>query len=348
MNGRKLFQGCYTALITPFTDDYQVDYEGLANLVEFQISENVSGILVAGTTGESPTLSWSEHEKIIKTVYDVAGEKAVVIAGTGSNNTEESLKVTKFAHNLGINHILLIDPYYNGPSSLEIRKEYLEVIADKFPSLTIIPYIIPGRTGTKLLPQDLAFSYKNYPNINVVKEATGDFENAKLTRKLCGENFSILSGDDDKTVSLIQDPDIKANGVISVASNIVPAAITELVSLVLTNNQNFVNLQKDISPLFKLVGVQTHESTELGTVVVKSRNPVPTKTLMKLFGMPAGPSRKPLGLVTYQALNFILKQAQIVCENSNLFKPIEEFFDLNIQERLYSDIYLKGLYYESY
>ena len=343
-----MLQGCYTALITPFTDNSLIDYDGISQLVDFQISENVSGILVAGTTGESPTLSWTEHETLIKTVYDSAGERTVVIAGTGSNNTAESLKATKFAHDLGIKHVLLIDPYYNGPSSLEIRREYVEVIADAFPSVTIIPYIIPGRTGTKLLPQDLALSYKNYPNINTVKEATGDFDNTKLTRKLCGENFSILSGDDDQTVSLIQDSIIKANGVISVASNLVPAAISSLVSFALSNDNDLLSLQNNVSPLFKLVGVTTTESTELGNVIVKSRNPVPTKTLMRLFGMPAGPSRRPLGLVTHQAMQFIIKQAKFVYENTNLFKPIEDFFDIDIQERLYSDKYIQGLYYESY
>ena len=258
------------------------------------------------------------------------------------------MKATKFAHDLGIKHVLLIDPYYNGPSSIEIRREYVEVIAEAFPSVTVIPYIIPGRTGTKLLPQDLAFSYKNYPNINTVKEATGDFDNAKLTRKLCGENFSILSGDDDQTVSLIQDSVIKANGVISVASNLVPDAISSLVSFALSDNSDLLNLQNNISPLFKLVGVTTTESTEIGNVIIKSRNPVPTKTLMRLFGMPAGPSRRPLGLVTRQAMQFIIKQAKLVYENTDLFKPIEDFFDIDIQERLYSDKYIQGLYYESY
>ena len=327
-----MLQGCYTALITPFTNDCQVDYEGLSSIIDFQISEGVSGILVAGTTGESPTLSWSEHEKVIKTVYDVAGDRTVVIAGTGSNNTEESLKVTKFAHNLGIENILLIDPYYNGPSSLEIRKEYLEVIANEFPSLTIIPYIIPGRTGTKLLPQDLALSYKNYPNINTVKEATGDFENAKLTRKLCGDSFSILSGDDDKTVKLIHKPAIKSTGVISVASNLVPAAITELVLKTIENNPDYVDLEKNTSPLFKLVGVQTTESTDFGNEIVKSRNPVPTKTLMRILGLPSGPSLQPLGLVTRKALDFILEQSKLVYENSDLFKPVEGFFDIDFQD----------------
>ena len=343
-----MFKGCYTALITPFTDDYKVDYEGLTQLVEFQISQGVSGILVAGTTGESPTLSWSEHEDIIKTVYDVAGERTTIIAGTGSNNTDESLKVTQFAYALGIKNILLIDPYYNGPSSLEIRKEYLEVIANKFPSVTIIPYIIPGRTGTQLLPQDLALSYKNYPNINTVKEATGDFDNAKLTRKLCGDDFCILSGDDDKTVQLIQNTAIQSTGVISVASNLVPAAITELVLKTIENNSDYIDLEKNVSPLFKLVGVQTTESTDLGNVIVKSRNPVPTKTLMQILGLPSGPSRQPLGLVTRQALDFILAQSKLVYENSDLFKPVESFFDINLQERLYSDKSINGLYYDSY
>ena len=348
MNDKKLFKGCYTALITPFTNDYKVDYEGLTQLVEFQISQGVSGILVAGTTGESPTLSWSEHEDIIKTVYDIAGERTTIIAGTGSNNTEESLKVTQFAYDLGIKNILLIDPYYNGPSSLEIRKEYIEVIANKFPSVTIIPYIIPGRTGTQLLPQDLALSYKNYPNINTVKEATGDFDNAELTRKLCGSNFCILSGDDDKTVKLIQNDSIKSTGVISVASNLVPGAITQLVLKTLEDNSDYIDLEKNASPLFKLVGVQTTESTNLGEVLVKSRNPVPTKTLMRILGLPSGPSRQPLGLVTKQALDFILEQSKLVYENSDLFKPAESFFDIDFQERLYSDKHINGLYYDSY
>ena len=224
-----MFKGCYTALITPFADDYKVDYEGLTKLVEFQISQGVSGILVAGTTGESPTLSWSEHENIIKTVYDVAGERTTIIAGTGSNNTDECLKVTQFAYDLGIKNILLIDPYYNGPSSLEIRKEYLEVIANKFPSVTVIPYIIPGRTGTQLLPQDLSLSYRNYPNINTVKEATGDLSNARKIRKLCGVDFTIFSGNDDQTLDMMLDKDIQANGVISVTSNILPNAVKNLV-----------------------------------------------------------------------------------------------------------------------
>ena len=160
-----MFKGCYTALITPFADDYKVDYEGLAQLVEFQISQGVSGILVAGTTGESPTLSWSEHENIIKTAYDIAGERTTIIAGTGSNNTDECLKVTQFAYDLGIKNILLIDPYYNGPSSLEIRKEFLEVIANKFPSVSVISTLSSGSKATTESPPPLT-KYLSTPGGN--------------------------------------------------------------------------------------------------------------------------------------------------------------------------------------
>ena len=198
-----------TAMVTPFNDSGNVDYTQAKKLAVSLLNSGSDGVVISGTTGEAPTLSNNEKIRLFSEVKEAVGNSGKVIAGTGSNNTSESLQVTEFAHDLGINNILLIDPYYNGPSSLEIRREYLEIIAKKFPSVTVIPYIIPGRTGTKLLPQDLAISYSNCPNINTVKEATGDFENAKLTRRLCGDSFSILSGDDDKTVSLIQDSDIK-------------------------------------------------------------------------------------------------------------------------------------------
>ena len=152
----------------------------------------------------------------------------------------------------------------------------------------------------------------------------------------------------DKTVKLIQNPAIKSTGVISVASNLVPAAITELVLKTIENNPDYVDLEKNTSPLFKLVGVQTTESTDFGNVIVKSRNPVPTKTLMRILGLPSGPSRQPLGLVTRKALDFILEQSKLVYENSDLFKPVEGFFDIDFQERLYSDKYINGLYYDSY
>ena len=196
------------------TSDRQVDYEGLHQLVDFQIKEGVTGILAVGTTGESPTLAWNEHNMMIEKTHEYAGSKILTIAGTGSNSTQEAIEGTEHAQRTGIKCVLLVDPYYNGPSSLEIRREYIEPIAKQFPDVQVIPYIIPGRTGTQLYPQDLAVLHQHYPNVRCVKEATGDLKNMELTRQLCGEDFDILSGDDDKTYTMMISPDIGASGVI--------------------------------------------------------------------------------------------------------------------------------------
>ena len=197
------FSGCYTALITPMTNNRQVDYEGLQQLVDFQLKNGVKGILAVGTTGESPTLNWDEHNHVIREIYEYSSEKGLTIAGTGSNSTQEAMEATLHAQHLGVRSVLLVDPYYNGPSSMEIRREYIEPIAKTFPEVQVIPYIIPGRTGTQLYPQDLAILHKQYPNVSCAKEATGDLKNMELTRQFCGENFDILSGDDDKTYTMM-------------------------------------------------------------------------------------------------------------------------------------------------
>ncbi|RLC08916.1 MAG: 4-hydroxy-tetrahydrodipicolinate synthase, partial [Deltaproteobacteria bacterium] len=146
--------GCYTAIITPFTNPATaVDYTSLEKLVDFQITNGITGILAAGTTGESPTLAWDEHHKVTQIIAEQTQGKCLCIAGTGSNNTKESIAATKHAVDAGADAVLLVDPYYNGPSSLEIRKEYIAPVAEKFPDVTIIPYIIPGRTGAQLFPE---------------------------------------------------------------------------------------------------------------------------------------------------------------------------------------------------
>jgi len=189
------FNGCTTALITPMNQNQQVDYEGLRRLVDFQIQEGVKGLLAVGTTGESPTLNWGEHSKVIEETSEYAGNRCLTIAGTGSNSTQEAIEGTQHAQDAGVDAVLLVDPYYNGPSSTEIRREYIEPIARQFPEIQVIPYIIPGRTGCQLLPQDLAILHQQYPNVRCVKEATGDLKNMELTRQFCGEDFEIISGD---------------------------------------------------------------------------------------------------------------------------------------------------------
>lgn len=345
-----MFKGCYTALITPMNNE-GIDYKGLEKLIEYQIESGISGILAVGTTGESPTLTWDEHIEVIKKAHEFANGRCITIAGTGSNSTEETLLGTRHAVEFGVEAVLLVDPYYNGPSSLEIRREYLEPVARAFPDTKMIPYIIPGRTGTQLSAQDLAIAYRKYPNICAVKEATGDIENMKLIRKYCGKEFSILSGDDDKTFEMMTNEDIKAGGVISVVSNIVPKAVQDMVECL--NNgetEKAEKLAKALQPLFStLVTVRTQEETPFGMVTCRARNPLAIKTVMNILGMPSGKPRQPLGKMTKKGLLAVIDAVKkVLKDDPEILKPIENFFGVNIEERLNDESFHKGLYYEEY
>ncbi len=325
-----------------------VDFEGLRALVDFQVSQGVSGILAVGTTGESPTLTWEEHNKVIEKIYEFNDGRSLTIAGTGSNCTRESIKGTSHAADIGVEAVLLVDPYYNGPSSLEIRREYVGPIAARFPEVQVIPYVIPGRSGTQLLPQDLAILHSEYSNVRAVKEATGNIENMKLTRKLCGEDFDILSGDDDKTFLMMTDEEIRASGVISVASNVAPGAVQRMTTLVLEGKiEEATELSVALKPLFSIVTVKTMEETSFGPALVKARNPLPYKTLMNILGMPSGPLRQPLGKMTRKGLETVLEAARTVYEkNPEILEPIERTFDVDLSKRLYEEKFWKGLTYD--
>jgi len=344
-----MFSRCYTALATPFKE-HDVDLEGLGKLVEFQIAGGVSGILAAGTTGESPTLTWEEHNKVIRVVAEKCRGRCQSIAGTGSNNTRETMESTEHAVHVGADAALLVDPYYNGPSSLEIRREYVAPVAEKFPQLQIIPYVIPGRTGAQLLPEDLAILHKEFANMGTVKEATGDIENMRRTRECCGEDFAILSGDDDKTFSMMTDPAIKAGGVISVASNIAPKAVQDMTKLLNEGLQaEAEKLMAALKPLFGIVTVKTQEETPYGTVTCRARNPLGTKTLMAIIGMPVGPCRQPLGKMTKKGIEVVLDVGRTVWKNNpEILKPVADFFDVDIEARLNDESILAGLTYDQY
>lgn len=344
-----MIKGCFTAIITPFADD-GVDYEGLGKLVDFQMENGITGILVAGTTGESPTLNWDEHNKVTEAVAKQTKGKCICIAGTGSNNTKETLDGTKHAAEVGADAVLLVDPYYNGPSSLEIRREYVGPIAAAFPDIHVIPYVIPGRTGAQLLPEDLALLHKEFKNVSTVKEATADLDNMKRTRVCCGPDFVILSGDDGMTYEMMMDSQIKASGVISVASNVVPGSVTKMVRLLEEGNQaEAQKLMTALEPLFNLVTVKTMEKTPYGEVVCRARNPLAYKTLISILGMPSGGCRKPLGKMTAKGLETVLKAARIIqTNNPETFKPLADFFGVNIDDRLNNPLYREGLYYDEY
>ncbi len=341
--------GCYTAIITPFKNN-AVDYDGLEKLADFQIQNGITGILAVGTTGESPVLTWDEHNRVTETIAKKTKGKCLCIAGTGSNNTTESLAATRHAAEAGADAALLVEPYYNGPSSLEIRKEYIAPIAAAFKDLDIIPYVIPGRTGTQLLPQDLALLYKEYPNVRTVKEATASLDNMKRTRECCGPDFMILSGDDGMTYEMMTDPLIKAAGVISVASNVAPKAVTEMVRLLNADKQSEAEtLMQKLTPLFNLVTVKTTEQTPYGEVSCRARNPLAYKALMSLLGMPAGPCRQPLGKLTANGLHTVLDAVRTVQATApEILQPVADFFNVDIGERLESKKHWEGLAYEEY
>jgi 4-hydroxy-tetrahydrodipicolinate synthase len=344
-----MIAGCFTAIITPFKND-AVDYAGLIRLSDFQIKNGISGILAVGTTGESPVLTWDEHNRVIETVAEKTKDKCLCIAGAGSNNTKESLEGTKHAVAAGADAVLLVDPYYNGPSSLEIRKEYVAPVAEAAPGIEIIPYIIPGRTGAQLLPEDLALLNEAYDNVNTVKEATGNLENMRKTRKCCGPDFTIMSGDDGMTFEMMTDPAIKASGVISVASNVAPKAITQMVHLLQEGNQaEAKKLLGILKPLFDLVTVKTMEKTPFGEAVCRARNPLAYKTLMSILGMPSGGCRQPLGKMTRNGLETVLHTARkMQADHPEIFEPVGDFFNVDIEGRLNDPSLLEGLYYHTY
>ena len=344
-----MLTGCYTALITPFKND-AVDEEGLSQLTAFQIENGINGILAVGTTGESPVLNWEEHNLVTKKIASETKDKCICIAGTGSNNTAEALEGSRHAVAAGVDALLLVDPYYNGPSSLEIRREYVAPIAAAFPDTRIIPYVIPGRTGAQLLPEDLALVSQQYTNVDTVKEATADLANMRRTRECCGPDFTILSGDDGLTHEMMLDPGIAAAGVISVASNVAPLAVAEMVRYHHEGEKDAARkLNTALAPLFGLVTVKTSEQTPFGEVMCRARNPVGIKTLMTILGMPSGGCRQPLGKMSQNGLNTVIEAARrIQIDHPEILQPVADFFNVDIWARLNDPASWEGLCYESY
>jgi 4-hydroxy-tetrahydrodipicolinate synthase len=336
------FEGCWTAMVTPFNRKGEVDFEGLEKNIQFQV-ENGANLVPTGTTGESPTLDWREHDRVITKTVKLAKGRAFVGAGTGANSTREAMRGSKHAVEVGAQGLLLVDCYYNGPSSLEMRTQYYEVITKAFRKAFVVPYIIPGRTGTKLEVEDLAILHRKFKNMRSVKEATADLGRMAKTRTLCGEDFDILSGDDDKTFEMMTRNDIRASGVISVMSNIVPGPIDEMVKAIQNGNMERANQLRDIlDPLFKVVTVNTVESYEGFEVPCKFRNPLAIKTMMKGLGLPSGPSRPPLGKMTPKGVEVIRNALKEVYEkDKEVFRPLQEFYRINIEERLSNDRYWK-------
>lgn len=336
--------GAWTALVTPFDTAGQVDWAAYDRNLAFQIEQGITGILPCGTTGESPTLNWEEHNRVIDEAIKMAKGKCPVLAGVGSNSTEEALRGAEHAAESGAEGLLLVDCYYNGPSSLELRVRYHGAVAGALPELAVVPYVIPGRTGCELSVEDLAILAGDHPNVIAVKEATGDLERMAHTRAVCGPDFSVMSGDDNITHEMMTSKSISANGVISVISNVAPAGVSQMVKAALDGDTEVARSLNDaLTPLFDLVTVTVENERTLpnGTKVMvkdKFRNPLAVKTLMNGLGMGAGPTRRPLGKMTPKGIKVVRDAARTVWQNNpEILQPIESHYSASIQQRLDDD-----------
>lgn len=293
--GLKMFKGAMTAIVTPFKKG-KVDEKVLQELIEFQIKAGIKGIVPCGTTGESATLAFEEHKRVVEITVSTVNKRAFVIAGAGSNNTEEALELTKFAKNIGADGALLITPYYNRPTPRGLFLHY-EKIA-KGVDIPIVIYNVPTRTGTNILPQTLCELAK-IPNIAGVKEATGDMKQASEIVRLCGDRFDLISGDDFTILPFLS---VGGCGVISVVSNIVPKLVNQLVEEFSRGNiLKAKELHYKLFPIARALFLET--------------NPIPVKTALSMMGMITSELRLPLCAMTDEnldALKVVLKKGGLI------------------------------------
>jgi 4-hydroxy-tetrahydrodipicolinate synthase len=258
------FQGSIVALVTPFKDG-KVDEPTLKALVEFQIKGGTDGIVPCGTTGESPTLDHDEHKRVIDIVIQTSNKRVPVIAGTGSNSTDEAISLTKHAKHSGADAALIVLPYYNKPTQKGLI-EHCRAIADSA-ALPLILYNIPGRTGVNMLPDTVA-ALADHPNIVGMKEATGNLEQMTQDIVLCGDKLCYLSGDDTVTLPLMS---VGGHGVISVVANIVPRDVADMTHAFL--NGDWKRARELHLKLFPLSQAMFYET-----------NPIPVKTALAMMG----------------------------------------------------------------
>jgi len=335
-------EGVWTALVTPFDKKGRLDSATLKRMIEFQVAQGITGIVPTGTTGESPTLSWDEHNQVVEESIVFVQDKVGVLAGSGSNCTDEAIDATRHAREAGASAALLVDCYYNGPSSLELRTEYYEQVAAWVPDIPLVPYVIPGRSGTVLSAEDLAVLHQTQPKrFLAVKEATGDLERMKLDRNLCGESIAIMSGDDELTLAMMENDYIRATGVISVMSNIIPGALSKMVATFRSGDAaSAKRLAAQIDPLFKLVGCKVPGTRTLPdgrtlSVEEKFRNPVPVKAMMAGLGIPVGACRRPLGKMNKAGVEKCRQTLLAVYKNTpEILTPINQAFGVNVEQRL--------------
>lgn len=265
-----------TAMITPFQADGSVDYAVTEQLAHYLAEHGSDGLVICGTTGESPTLSWDEEFQLFQVVKAAVGDRAKVLAGTGSNSTKEAIIATRKAAELGLDGSLQVVPYYNKPPQ-EGMYQHFQAIAQSVPEMPIMLYNIPGRTGQNLLPETIA-KLAEIPNIVAVKEASGSLDQVSQVRRLTPPDFQIYSGDDSLTLPMLA---VGGSGVVSVASHLVGDRIQTMI-------QNFEQGQVQAA-------TQTHIALfPLLKALFCTTNPIPVKAALSLQGWAVGSCRLPL------------------------------------------------------
>ncbi len=254
--------GTITALVTPFRNQ-AVAYDDLRKLVEFQIKSGINGLVPVGTTGESPTLSHDEHLDVVKAVVEATRGRVPVIAGTGSNSTEEAVNLTALATEAGVDAVLVVAPYYNKPSQEGVFR-YFSAVAEATDKPVIL-YSIPGRCGIEISVPVVERLRGKYPHVRYIKEAGGSIDRVDQLKNAMGKDITVLSGDDSLTLPFIS---VGAEGVISVASNLYPKEVVQLVNAALAGEAaKATKLHRKLYPVFKTLFIEP--------------NPVPVKLGMK-------------------------------------------------------------------
>jgi 4-hydroxy-tetrahydrodipicolinate synthase len=270
-----MFRGTFTALVTPFRNG-AIDFAALEKLIEQQIAAGITGIVAVGTTGESPTLTHEEREKVIQAAVKTANGRCQVIAGTGSYSTRDAIEATKAAEKIGVDGVLVVSPYYNKPSQEGLFRHF-QAVAQATP-LSILLYNIPGRCGVDIGPDTVARLAQSCRTIVSIKEAGGNVERVSELRRRLPDSFTILSGDDSLTLPFMS---VGAVGVVSVASNLFPAEICALVRTYEAGDAKAaLKLHRRLFPLFKDLFIEP--------------NPVPVKTALGWRGAMSGEVRLPL------------------------------------------------------
>ena len=285
-----------TAMVTPFEKDFSVNFDLAGKLARYLVQSGSDGLVVSGTTGESPTLSSEEKIELFRVIVEEVGGEATVIAGTGSYDTAGSVNLTRAAERVGVDGLLLVAPYYNKPSQEGLYQHYKAVA--KSTNLPVMLYNIPGRTGVNVSPETVA-RLAEIDNIVALKEAAGSMDQVSELRRLLPDNFAIYSGDDSLTLPVMA---LGAKGVVSVAAHVVGPRLKEMVNAFLAGNFTLATqIHQELFPVFKGLFITT--------------NPVPVKAALNLLGWQVGTPRLPLVKATVaekESIKRMLSEAKLL------------------------------------